>query len=565
MTTSTGDGQRPEVSKITSTTRPHPFAPLKERTFRRIWSASVLGNLGQLILGVGAAWEMTRLSNSTTMVALVQTAMMLPLMLASLPAGAFADMYDRRKVAMSGLGISMLSAATLTALAITGLVTPWALLIFCFLIGVGVAIYSPAWSASINEQVSPANLPAAVALGTISYNVARSFGPALGGVIVLALGATATFCLNALLYIPLLLAFFMWRRKQVPARLPPEGVTRAIVSGTRYVFHSPVLKKTLVRAFLFGMASATATALAPLIARDTLGGDAALFGILLGASGAGAVFGALFVSNLRERLGTETAVRALIPFTGIGLVVTGMSTNVLLTSLALFTVGASNILIIALYNVAVQLSTPRWVLARALSLFASCLTGGIAFGAWMWGTVAEIWSVETAMVASGGVLLLQLGIAFLLPLREGSPAEAQPVQLNNELETALPVTLRSGPIVIEIDYRVAPDDARDFYNRALKFRALRLRNGGFGWSISRDIADPTIWTERYQCLTWADYLRIRDRQTAADRDAQAAVSPFLMDGETPTVRRRLERPFGSVRWQNDSPDPRGEGSGVTIP
>lgn len=545
--------------------RLHPFAPLKEKTFRRIWTSSVLGNLGQLILGVGAAWEMTRLSNSTTMVALVQTAMMLPLMIASLPAGAVADMYDRRKVAMSGLGISMFSAAILACLALAGLATPWTLLTFCFLIGVGVAVYSPAWSASINEQVSPANLPAAVALGTISYNVARSFGPALGGVIVLALGATAAFGLNALLYIPLFVAFFLWRRQEPPARLAPEGVGRAILSGTRYVIHSPTLKRSLMRAFLFGLAGATATALAPLIARDTLGGDAALYGILLGASGAGAVCGALFVSSVRERFGTELATRLLMPVAGVGLIVAGISTNVLMTCAALFFIGASNIVVIALYNVAVQLSAPRWVLARALSLFASCLTGGIAFGAWMWGSLADIWSVETAMIASGGFMLVLPIVAIFLPLLEGSPAQAESVELRNEPATGLPVTLRSGPIIVEIDYRVALPDAREFYNRALKFRALRLRNGGFGWSISRDIADPTIWTERFHCPTWADYLRIRDRHTTADRDAQAAVARFLIDGEAPIVRRRLERPFGSVRWRPDSPDPKGDERGVVMP
>lgn len=543
----------------------HPFSPLRERTFRRIWSASVVGNLGQLILGVGAAWEMTRLTSSTTMVALVQSAMMLPLMLASVPAGALADMHDRRKVAMFGLVFSILAAGALTVLAWFGLTSPWILLAFCFLIGVGVAIYSPAWSASINEQVSPQNLPAAVALGTISYNVARSFGPAIGGVIVLAFGATATFGLNAFLYFPLLLAFMLWRREQVPARLPPEGLGRAMLSGGRYVVHSPVLKRTLIRCFLFGLVGATATALAPLIARDILGGDAALYGILLGASGVGAVCGAMFVSSLRERFGTELATRCLMPIAGVCLIITGISANVVLTSAALFVIGASNILVIALYNVAVQLSTPRWVLARALSLFASAMTGGIAFGAWMWGAFADVWTVEAALILSGTAMMLLPLAAIILPLGEQSPSQAQPVKLGNEPEEGLAITLRSGPIVIEIDYRVSQDNARDFYNKALKFRALRLRNGGYNWSISRDIADPLIWTERYQCPTWADYLRIRDRQTAEDREAQEAVSRLLMEGSSPAVRRRLERPYGSVRWRSDSPDPNNDGTEVIFP
>ena len=541
------------------------LAPLREPVFRRIWSASVLGNLGQLILGVGAAWEMTRLTSSATMVALVQSAMMLPIMIASVPAGALADMFDRRKVAMSGLGVSITGAATLSVLAMAGLATPWTLLGFCFVIGVGVAVYSPAWSASIHEQVRSQNLPAAVALGTISYNLARSFGPALGGGIVLAFGAQAAFGLNALLYFPLLFAFIFWRRDTSPPRLPPEGLGRAIVSGTRYVIHSPILKRTFIRVFAFGLAGATASALAPLIARDLLGGDAATFGILLGASGVGAVAGALFVSLLRERLGTENATRLLMVFAGAGLILAGLSRTLVLTCLAMFVAGACNILVIALYNVSVQLSAPRWVLARALSLFASAMTGGIALGAWAWGEVANATSVDVAVIGSGLVMAVLPLLSFLLPLGEQAAEVNEPMPVDGEPEIGLPITMRSGPVVIEIDRHVDPEHARDFYNSALKLRPLRLRNGGYEWSISRDLADPTLWTERFHCPTWADFLRVRDRQTAADREAEAAVDRFLIDGMSKSVRRRLDRPFGSVRWRSETPDPVGGETGFVAP
>nr|WP_200821370.1 MFS transporter [Oceanicoccus sp. KOV_DT_Chl] len=258
------------------------FAPLREPVFFRIWAASFLSNFGQLILGVGVAWEMTRLTSSVSMVALVQTAMMLPLMLVALPAGAIADMFDRRRVAMLGLGIAAFFGSTLSVLAFLELTTPWVLLTFCFLIGTGVALYSPAWQSSIGEQVKPADLPAAIALGTISYNVARSFGPAIGGLIVLSAGAQAAFAVNALGYLPLILAFYLWNRGVVLSRLPPERITRAMVSGMRYAFHSHPVRTILIRCFIFGLAGATATALAPLIAKDLLGGDASTFGILLG-------------------------------------------------------------------------------------------------------------------------------------------------------------------------------------------------------------------------------------------------------------------------------------------
>ncbi len=536
------------------------FAPLRERTFRTIWIASVLGNFGQLILGVGAAWEMTKLTSSASMVALVQTAMMLPLMLVALPAGAIADMFDRRKIAMSGLGVSIAAASLLTFLAMTGHVTPWVILAFCSLIGVGVALYSPAWQASVSEQVAPEHLPAAISLGSISYNLARSFGPAIGGVIVIAAGARAAFAANALLYLPLLLAFFLWQRRHVPSRLPPERIDRAIVSGARYAFHARAIRTVLIRAFLFGLAGATASALAPLIAKDLLNGDAGTYGMLLGFSGAGAVVGALLVGWFRARFGTEGATRLLMVVGGGAIAVTGFSHSLWLTCAALFVAGGANILTIALFNIAVQLAAPRWVTARALSLFASSLTGGIAFGAAFWGFVASGGGLQTALYISGAMLALSPLLGLLLPLPEGSQDEVELIELDNEPEVGMALTLRSGPIVIEIDYEVDPADARAFYDAMLKVQRTRLRNGGFAWSLSRDIADPALWTERYQCPTWGDYLRMRGRFTQADLDLHLASRAFHRGVEELRIRRKLERPFGSVRWQSDSPDPQQDAS-----
>lgn len=539
---------------LASGTQNGTFAPLRERIFRTIWTASLLSNFGQLILGVGAAWEMTRLTTSASMVAMVQTAMMLPLMIVALPAGAIADMFDRRKIAMVGLGISMVSASALTTLAFLDLTSPWVLLAFCSFIGAGVAIYAPAWQASISEQVEPNHLPAAIALGTISYNVARSFGPALGGLIVLAAGAKMAFAINAVFYLPLFFAFFIWKRRHIPSRLPPERIDRAIVSGARYVLHSGSIRAVLIRAFLFGLAGATSAALAPLIAKDLLGGDASVYGLLLGAGGIGAVLGALLVGWFRDRLGTENATRLLSVIGGLSLILVGFSRSLPLTCFGLFVAGGTSILTIALFNISVQLAAPRWVTARALSLFSSALTGGIALGSVIWGIVANQWSVDVAIVASGVTLLLTPILGILLPLPQTSLADVELVELGNEPEVGLAVTLRSGPVVIEIDYHVDPAQAREFYDAMLKVQRTRLRNGGFNWSISRDIADPSIWTERYQCPTWGDYLRMRDRFTQTDIELHEQARSFNSSAGALQVRRKLERPFGSVRWKADSPD-----------
>lgn len=530
------------------------FAPLREPAFRRIWTASLLSNFGQLFLGVGAAWEMTRLSSSPSMVALVQTAMMLPLMLVALPAGAVADMFDRRKIAIAGLGFSSICGALLATVAFLDLITPWLLLFFLVMIGTGVALYSPSWQASIPEQVSKSNLPAAIALGTISYNVARSFGPALGGLIVLAAGAKAVFALNAAFYLPLLLAFAFWRRTHKPSRLPPERIDRAIMAGARYALHSPPIRTVLTRVLCYGLAGASSTALAPLVAKEMLGGDAATYGILLGASGVGAVLGALFVSEIRDRVSCETAVRLFAFGTGSALIVTAFSHSIVVSSMAFFVIGGCNILTIALLNVSVQMTAPRWVTARALSLFSSAITAGIGIGAWAWGEVAAYQSVTFAFAASGIAVTATAGLGIFMPLLREEEIDQDSVDIGYEPEVALPLTLRSGPVVIEVEYDVEPDRARDFYEVMMKLQPVRKRIGGFDWSISRDIANPQLWIERYHCPTWGDYLRMRDRYTQAEFDLQEMADSYNRSGHGHRVRRMLERPFGSVRWRADSPD-----------
>jgi MFS family permease len=535
------------------------FDPLRVTMYRRIWTASLLSNFGQLILGVGAAWEMTRMGTSPSMIALVQTALMLPLMLVALPAGALADMFDRRKIAMAGLSLACFFASVLALLSYLGLTTPWVLLAFCTLIGVGVALYGPAWQASIGEYVEPAMLPKAIALGSVSYNLARSFGPALGGVIVLAAGAKTAFAINALCYFPLLLVYLFWRRIPVSSRLPPERIDRAIISGMRYVFHAKPIRTVLFRAFLFGAAGATATALAPLIAKTTLGGDASTFGILLGASGIGAVFGAIMVARFGEIFGPERGAMILSASTGFALIAMGFSHSLVLTCMCMFVAGSANIMTISLFNISVQMTAPRWVTARALSLFLSALTGGVGLGAWMWGSVAGGWSVESAIIASGIVMLCLPFLTFVMPLPEAvSQASVELVELRHQPDVGMAITLRSGPVVIEIDYDVDPAFARQFYDAMHKVQRTRMGNGGFNWSICRDIANPSIWTERYHCPTWGDYLRMRDRYTIADSEIQETANAFCRQGGL-RIRRKLERPYGSVRWKQDTPDQSAEG------
>ncbi len=536
--------------------------PLSVPAFRAIWATSLLGNAALLILGVGASWTMTELTSSPRLVAMVQSALMLPVMLLSMAAGAMADMYDRRRVALAALTLSFCGAAMLTALTAAGLVSPLVLLVGCFLIGCGIAVAGPSWQGSAGEQVPPALLAPAIALNSISYNIARSIGPAIGGLIVVAGGAIAAFGAAALLYLPLIGAFLAWRRVREPSRLPPERMGIAIGAGFRYILHAPPVRALLMRVFITGLLAGSLGGLMPLVARDFIGGGAGVYGLMLGIIGAGSILGALTAGPLRRRFRNESLVCAGTAVTGAGYLAIAISRSLAFTAPALFAIGAAWMVFVTVMNIGVQLLVPRWVAGRALAGYQASIMGGLALGSWGWGQAAGALGITNALILSGlaTIAAVVLGRRFPMPgdatVEEGSGLSAPPV--------ALALTPRSGPIAIEISYGVDPANARAFYTAMQEVRLIRKRNGAYDWSVARDVAAPEVWLERYHYPTWADYLRQRDRRTASEEAFERGILlPLVAPGE-PEVRRWLERPSGSVRWKDDTPDPGATTSGPAM-
>ncbi len=428
------------------TTADHSItAPLKYSVFRRIWFASLLSNLGLLIQGVGAAWAMTQMASSADKVALVQTALMMPIMLISMPAGAIADMHDRRIVAMVALSISLTGATALTVLAWFGLITPNILLAFCFVVGTGMALMGPAWQSSVSEQVPPDALPAAVALNGISFNIARSVGPAIGGIIVATSGAVAAFAVNMIMYLPLLVVLFLWNRVSEPSRLPRERLTRAMVSGVRYITNSPSIRIVLTRTLVTGVIGGSLLALMPLIVRDLLHGGAQMYGIMLGAFGMGAVVGALNIAEVRKRLNGESAIRACTLSMAGAITAVALSKQPVLTAAALVVAGAAWMLAVALFNIGVQLSAPRWVAGRSLAAFQAGIAGGIAVGSWFWGHLTDHAGVETALLTSAGLMFLSPLLGLWLRMPPIGARNEPAAELLADPEVKLSLTGRSGP------------------------------------------------------------------------------------------------------------------------
>ena len=369
--------------------RQSPLAPFRLPTFRALWLATLVSNLGTLIQMVGAGWLMTSLTTSHDLVALVQASNTLPIMTFSLVAGALADSYDRRRIMLTAQSFMLVASIGLAVFAYHGLLTPWLLLSFTFLIGCGMALHTPSWQASVGDIVPRQDLPSAVALNSMGFNLMRSIGPAIGGTIVAVAGAAMAFAVNAASYFALIFALWRWRPEKRTSPLPRESLGSAISAGVRYVAMSPNLMKVMFRGFLFGLGSVSILALLPLVVRNIIGGSAITYGLMLGAFGIGAIGGALTSARLRERFSNETIVRVAFLGLAVSTVVVATSSQAWLSHAILMLAGACWVLALSLLNVSVQLSTPRWVVGRALALYQTATFGGMASGSWIWGLIAD--------------------------------------------------------------------------------------------------------------------------------------------------------------------------------
>jgi MFS family permease len=529
------------------------FAPLTHATFRSMWISSTVSNTGSLIQSVGAAWVMAVISTADH-VALVQTASFLPMALLALPAGAIADIYDRRKVQIVFLTLALVSVILLAVVSRLGLITPWILLALCFLVGCGGALSAPARGASVGEQVPRELLPQAVGLNNISYNLARSLGPAIGGVIVAAFGATVAFAVNAVSYLPMLASLRRWYRVAEVSRLPPEGFGRSISSGLRYIVNMQPVRRALLRIFVICFLGAALQSLMPLIARDLLNGDAKTFGLLLGCFGVGAVSGIFVLQPVREAIGNEKTVSLCCLVLAASLAVLAFSRNLYLDLIILFAAGMAWMITTTTVSITVQLFVPRWVMGRAIATTSAATSLGVASGAWVWGLVARDFGLPLAFQVAAVALTASLLLAYVLPVADRSSSTELDDRVLDDPDVKLGISGRSGPISIEIQYRIDPEKARDFYNLMREVQRVRRRNGTYDWSLSRDIADPEIWSERFSCPTWDDYLRQRSRRTLEDSALHQRAREMHIGIDPIRISRWLDRPSGSVRWHDEVPD-----------
>jgi MFS family permease len=513
---------------------PSALAPLGRPVFRALWIAALVSNVGYWMQSVGAVWQVGSEGGSAAQVALVQTAVSLPVVLLALPAGAAADVFDRRRLLLATQTWMLVSAAALCAATVLGLASPTVVLALTFLLGLGNAANAPAWQATIPELVGGRLLAPAVALNSAGFNIGRAVGPALGGLVVAAAGPAAVFGLNAVSFLGVLAVLWRWRRRPQDELGAGEQVLGAIGAGIRYIRFAPLLRAVLVRTALFILPASALWALLPVVARGRLQMGATGFGLLLGALGIGSVAGAVLLPRLRRAIPIDRRVMAATSLFALATVALAVLDSALLLWLAMVAAGVAWLATLTSFNVATQTAVPRWVRARALAVYLLVFQGGLAGGSALWGVVAGRLGERTALLAAAASFALGMLAALRWRLQAIGGLDLTP-SVRPEPVTVMDPEPDDGPVLVLVRYRVDPSRTEEFASAMRAMRRVRRRDGAYRWGLFEDVADPSCFVETYVVRSWAEHLRQHERFTAEDLAVRDRVRSFHIGDDPPAV------------------------------
>lgn len=484
---------------------------------------------------IGAAWLMTTLTTSPVMIALVQAATSLPVFLVALPAGALADVVDRRRLLLVTQVWMLLAAGMLGALTMLEVVNLWMLLGLTAALGLGAAMNAPAWQAIVPELVEPGKLSSAVALNAAGFNVARAVGPALGGFIVAASGPGPVFLLNAASFVSVIWVLYRWQRERRDGRLPAEHVIGAMRAGVRYARHAPALQVVLARTAVFIVCGAALWALLPLVARQQLGLGAIGYGVLLGCLGAGAVLGAALLPRLKERASLDSLVAAAASLFAAATIILAYGTQVYFVGAAMLGGGVAWIVLMSSFNAAAQNAAPEWVRARGLALYLLVFQGGTAAGSILWGALAERVGIPTALLCAAVGLVVGLAAATRYRLARGEKIDLTPSLHWPEPHLEIEPEPDRGPVLIVIEFLIDPERADSFKRAMDHVRRQRLRDGAIQWGLFNDPARPARYVETFLVESWVEHLRQHERVTVADLEAEQLSREFHIGAQSPVI------------------------------
>jgi MFS family permease len=517
------------------------FEPLSVPLFRNLWLASVVSNVGSWMQDTAGTWLMTVLTPSPLLIALMQTAASLPVVVLGLPAGATADIFDRRRLLIFWQGWMLSAVALLSVLTFFDIISPWILLILTFLLNIGAAMNSPAWQAIVPEVIPREQLPDAISLNSAGFNLARALGPALGGLAVALFvkattGSASVFSLNSLSFVGVILVLYRWQRNPLfKSALPSERIRGSIRSGIRYIRYAPALQAAFIRTFIFTLFVSAVWALLAVVARNDLRQGAMGYGILNGSMGLGAVVGATNLPRVRKKFSADAIIAGATGVFVITLLILALVKTPLIIIPMLIAAGFAWTSCMSTLNLAVQVSVPAWVQARALGAYQMIFSGGMALGGVIWGLIAEHVSTSKSLLCSGIGLAVTFPLAMRFHVLRGVQPDFTPrmyalpaPKLTTEQEDA-------GPVRVSIDYTIDPADYSAFTKAIHKLRDVRLRDGAIRWGVYQDASDPTHMNETFITESWLEYMRQRERFTASDLQTRERVWRFHRGKEPPRI------------------------------
>jgi len=526
-----------------------PWRPFHRPVFLALWIATLVANTGTWIYNAASGWLMTSLNSDPLIVSLVQVATNLPMFLLALPAGALADVIDKRRFVVSIEILMAIASACFAVLVTLGAANAVTLLAFMTLVGVLNALETPAWQAMVPMLVPKDELPAAISANSIGFNVSRAIGPALAGLIIGGVGLAAPFWLDAVSNAGVIAVLLLWPSSpKRPSTLPAERFTSALRAGFRYARNNPPLRATLVRAIAFFLFASGYWALLPLVARDQIAGGPELYGLLLTAIGVGAIGGALALPALQETLAADRVVAAGSLGTALALLLFALARSPVFAILASLVAGGAWVAGVATLNVSAQLALPEWARGRGLAIYSMVFFGTMAVGSALWGEGATIAGLSATLSVAAAGATLAVPLSWRWKLVSGTGPDLTPSMHWPAPVVAGEMQTDAGPVMVTLEYKIAPENRAAFLADLQRLERERRRDGAYAWGIYQDTAAPERFVETFFVESWLEHLRQHERVTNADRIFQDAIERHDTEGP-PLVRHFVaaepDRLFGS--------------------
>jgi MFS family permease len=523
-------------------------SPLRDSLYRFLWITLFASEIGAYMQNVGASWLITSLAPSPFIVALLQVAISLSIFLLALPAGAIADIVDRRKLFLATQYFSLAVAAVLSILTFGGYTNSSILLVFSFLLGLGFAMALPVSIVVQTELVPKQKALAALTLFSVAIYIGLGVGPLLGGLVVAAAGPGTVFALNALSFVGIIVFLHRWHKPTEQRLLPAEHVIGAIRTGLRYMRHSVHVRALFVRDFALTICGSALISLLPLLARNEAGPNSILFGLLVGAFGIGGMTGGLVIVPRIRTVSIEKRVTIATIAFAVSMAILSFQHDAITLFVAVFTIGTSLVTANSSLNFVAYNSVPSWVKTRVVSVHQMLYWGGVAIGSIMWGIVAEIWGIPTALLAASIGLIIGLATSIRYKLEPRSDIDMSP-----SMHWTMPNVLidvndhKDGPALVEIEFLIDPARSREFESAMQDVRSLRLRDGAINWGLYHDVENPSRYVETFVSESWTEHLRQHERITKADLAIEQHAISFHIGKDSPRISHLIGEDVSKVK------------------